>query len=146
MTTASARSSAFLEAMGAGVAVVAAGGEDGATAIALPTVASYSIDPPSVMMSLPADAGELLDSTLGVSLLAAEQSDLAAELWRQLDRRGDLVMRDGVPLVPEALAHLSCRPSLVIEAGSGYLVVAEVTEVTIRPAAPLVFQDGVFYG
>lgn len=144
--TAAAQTSTFLDAMGAGVAVVAALSENGVIAMAVTTVASYSIDPPSVMASLPCDTCELLNPTFGVSLLAAEQADLAITLWRRPCHRDDLMLRNGIPLVPGALGHLSCRPSLVTEVGQRCLVVAEVTEVTIREAAPLVFQDGDFYG
>lgn len=144
--TVDADAATFLEAMGAGVAVVAVIADDAVSAVAVASIASYSIDPPSVVVSVSADIADHLEPAFGVSLLTAAQVDLADDIWQQTCSDVDMVLRDGAPLVPDALAHLVCRPALVSSVAGGWVVIAEVTDATSRGAPPLVRLDGAFYG
>jgi flavin reductase (DIM6/NTAB) family NADH-FMN oxidoreductase RutF len=45
----------------------------------------------------------------------------------------------GVPLIPEALAHLQCRIINTVPAGDHTLLIAEVVSADIHSGTPLLF-------
>lgn len=145
-TVAGPAHASFLKAMASGVAVVSAVANHQKFAAALPSVASYSIDPPSVVLSLPNDLARIVSPVFGVSLLAANQQPLARALWKGPRETEDLLVRNGVPLVSGALAHLICKPTMTAHQTGRWIVVGEVTDVAVRAAQPLLWLDGDFSG
>lgn len=134
----------LLEVMASGVVVLSTFRDDAAVGVALPSLASYSIDPPSVVASVPLSIGRLLSPRFGVSLLASSQQETGGAFWHNPGRLEQFVVSSGVPYLPETLADLACRPTLIDEQGEALIVVAEVTAVSIRHGIPLLWLDGTF--
>lgn len=134
----------FVDAMASGVVVLMVMADDEPLGIALPSLASYSINPPSVMASVPASIGPLLSPRFGVSLLESSQRQIGERLWRVPGPVDPVAVNDGIPHLPEALADLDCSPLVITELEHALIVVAEVTSVSIRQVRPLIFLDGGF--
>lgn len=135
----------LLEAMASGVVVLSTSRNDAAFGVALPSLASYSIDPPSVVASVPLSIGRLLSPRFGVSLLASSQQEIGEALWHSPGELEEFVVSSGVPYLPGTLADFVCTPTLIDEQGQALIVVAEVSAVSIRrQALPLLWLDGAF--
>jgi flavin reductase (DIM6/NTAB) family NADH-FMN oxidoreductase RutF len=115
--------------MTSGVAVMASAGAGGETVTTLvSTLASHSIDPPSIVLSLPPGAALPDDGAFGLSLLTAAASDGATLRFTG---------QGGHPVAAGALAALACRVLAADEVFGRYLVVAEVVGAETGEGEPL---------
>jgi hypothetical protein len=125
--------------MSKGVAVVASVDDAGRRlASAVAGLASYSIDPPSVVASVPRELLPRLGTGFGVSLLEATQHRIAAELWEGPHdvTDSDIGFTDG-SLVPGALGGLVCKADMAAEALGRGIVVGRATTVVLGGGTPL---------
>jgi flavin reductase (DIM6/NTAB) family NADH-FMN oxidoreductase RutF len=111
---------------------------------------SVSLQPPLILVSV--DAGSETHSgfrdsgVFGVSILAEGQdpvSRLFARPGRSKFAEIPLVTGSrGVPLVPDALAHIECEVRAAHPAGDHVLYVGEIVSLSVRPGRPLVYHRG----
>lgn len=132
------------------VAVVAARGHEQSTIIAL-TVSSFvtlSFDPPLVMFAIQHDtasyASMVTSKSFGVSLLAAEQAEVAHRFAHQGRERVTAEWfergpRLQVPLIPGALAQIECLTHELFASGDHAIVVGMVEGVHTRSGEPLLY-------
>lgn len=132
------------------IAVVAAHDQERSAIIAL-TVSSFvtlSFDPPLVMFAIQHDtasyASMVTSRSFGVSLLSAEQADVARRFANQGRRRaGPECFESGpklrVPLIPGALAQIECLTHETFMSGDHAIVVGMVEGVETRSGQPLLY-------
>ncbi len=133
----------FLEAMASAAAAISTLEDTEASMVVVPTVASYSVDPPSVMVSLPKELP--LGERFGVSILTRSHLSLATGFWGSVDSLFDYALLAGVPVVEGSLCALACETvvrSLILDR---FLVIGDVVEVVIGSGDPLVWWDGSLY-
>lgn len=135
-----------------GVAVVTAQAHGQAHGMTVNSLTAVSLTPPIVLVSLTTDsrtAAAVIDSQrFALSVLSARQEQIA----RRFSGRGEdhfaglplSFCRHSVPIVPDALAHIECDVSQVVEAGDHIVVFGLVDAVCHRDGAPLVFKAGRF--
>ena len=139
----------------AGVTVVTAVGHSGPVGLTASSVASVSVDPPSLSFSLSGSrsAEQLIEAeTVVVHMMAASQVDLAKVFSKPGTERftADMDWRTlptGEPLLGGALWALHCRITHRVPVGTSILLAAEVLDVSGRPGKgePLVYHDRAFY-
>ncbi|GAA3687376.1 hypothetical protein GCM10023081_25910 [Arthrobacter ginkgonis] len=148
-------SQAFRDVIGrfaSGVTVITthSGGKDyGTTASA---VSSLTDDPPMLLICLnksSSSAHAILESgTFAVNVLAEDHVQLAGRFASKLPDKfeGVPVEKDGngSPLLVGALAHLVCRVSEQVEAGTHYAFLAHVEDAVANPGHPLAYFRGGF--
>lgn len=109
---------------------------------------SVSLQPPLVLISV--STGAHLESRIvetgryGVSVLSERQESLALH-FAGSQRRPELVRfvwRDGMPLVENALVHLTCSVAASHPAGDHTLHIAHVDAVWKVDGAPLIYWTG----
>jgi flavin reductase (DIM6/NTAB) family NADH-FMN oxidoreductase RutF len=136
-----------------GVTAVAALIDGKPAGIAASSFTSVSLDPPlvSVCVAHTSTTWPLLSraSRLGVSVLSAEQEQVARQLAsRSEDRFEDLFWRataDGAVLLEQAAAWLECVTETVVPAGDHDIVVLRVVELEAdHGVSPLVFHGSRF--
>ncbi len=111
---------------------------------------SVSLDPPLVLVSID-ERSEVnfalrVSSVFAVSVLAEGQDAIS----RVFARPGPAKFRElamaagarGLPLIPEALAHLECEVRAAHVAGDHVLYVGEIVSISVRPGRPLVYHRG----
>ncbi|MFJ7729201.1 flavin reductase family protein [Neobacillus sp. NPDC097160] len=141
----------FRNAMGkfaTGVTVVAAevdGSVHGMTANAFMSV---SLNPKLVVVSI-AEKAQMLEKikqsgTFSVNILAANQQDLSMIFAGQVKNNKEVVFDhlDGVPVVPNALAQISCMVSATHEEGDHTLFIGKVTGIQVNDSEPLIYYSG----
>lgn len=113
---------------------------------------SLSIDPLLVLISVDHRAqmhALLLESgRYAISILAEEQEALARHFaGRPRDEIPiDFAWKNGLPLIPHALAHVICTVHSRTDAGDHTLFLGQVEDVSYREGYPLVFYAGRFFG
>jgi 3-hydroxy-9,10-secoandrosta-1,3,5(10)-triene-9,17-dione monooxygenase reductase component len=111
---------------------------------------SVSLVPPLVLVCIDhrseANRGLRESGRFAVSVLAEGQEEVsrrfAAPGSSKLEGFSFLDGRDGLPLVPGALAHLECRVRSLHDEGDHAVWVGEVRRATARPGRPLVHHAG----
>jgi 3-hydroxy-9,10-secoandrosta-1,3,5(10)-triene-9,17-dione monooxygenase reductase component len=137
-----------------GVSVVTARDGDGDAGLTVNALLSVSLEPPSLLVSLSADADTLpvlkRSGRFGVSLLAADQQGVSERFARTLPRAekftGLLFHRGprGSALLGGALAAVECRLASTIPAFDHVLVIGEVEFAELGADGPplLYFRSG----
>lgn len=151
---------AFRQLMGqfaTGVAVVSLVPETGGiSAMTINSLVSVSLDPMLVSWSLQNSSSQyrayLAAERFAISILAEGQQALA----RRYAARGDAALmpedfedgEGGLPVIRDALGHVTCRRHAVHEAGDHTVILGEVTGMAQAGALarPLVFFGGRFSG
>jgi flavin reductase (DIM6/NTAB) family NADH-FMN oxidoreductase RutF/DNA-binding GntR family transcriptional regulator len=137
-------------ASGVTVITTATGDRDfGTTASA---VSSLSMEPPMLLICLnrTSETGEAIagSGVFGVNILSERQTDLAyAFAQKAPDKfKGMAIHRNdtGVPLIPDALAHIECRVAETATGGTHTVFMGEVIAATARDEAPLTYYRGRF--
>ena len=143
---------AFREAMAglaSGVAVVTARRDDGhPCGLVATSVASFSAQPPSVLVSIShasrCHTALITSDAFGVHVLAADQEPLAHVFAdRGDDKFGDVDWDwdDDVPRIAGALSFLRCRRSALFELYDHSLLVGDVARGDVRDGQPLVYMQ-----
>jgi flavin reductase (DIM6/NTAB) family NADH-FMN oxidoreductase RutF len=108
---------------------------------------AVSLDPPLVLISVDRTSNLLPIfehcGHYGLSFLGLHQQGLSSRFAQRGQDRFDgmawLAGVTGVPLIPEALAHLQCRIINTVPAGDHTLLIAEVVSADIHSGTPLLF-------
>lgn len=139
----------------AGVALITANTPHGPVGLTASSVASVSVDPPTLSFSVTksrGSAGGVLEAeSFVVHLLGESQADIAklfavSGSERFTEAQGWRTLATGEPHLPDAPTALRAHAVEIVEAGSSRLVLAEVLEILSGPdAAPLIYQDRKFY-
>jgi len=149
-----ARFRALMARWATGVSVVTARDADGDAGLTVNAFLSVSLAPPSVLVSLSADADTVpvveRSGHFGLSVLAADQQEVSERFARTLPRAEKFVGLAlhrgpaGSPLLDGALAALECRVARRIAAFDHVLVVGEVGYLEFGPDRPplLFFRSG----
>jgi flavin reductase (DIM6/NTAB) family NADH-FMN oxidoreductase RutF len=147
---------ALMRRFPAGVAVVTVDTGAQREGITVGSVVSLSLEPPLVGVSIARQSPmhELLRAaeTFGVSLLAADQAELARHFARggmpPLVRFHDVAVRSGrlaAPLLERAAGWLECRLAQEVDVSTHTFFVATVEEAAPGPGAgALVHVDGTY--
>jgi 3-hydroxy-9,10-secoandrosta-1,3,5(10)-triene-9,17-dione monooxygenase reductase component len=114
------------------------------------SLTSVSLEPCLLLVCLrrSSPTGEAIRhrGAFAINLLSNEQADLSRRFIGKLDERfKDLEIRldrFGLPLLPESLAHFSCRVHDIHPAGDHDIVIGEVVSCQEREGEPLVFFRG----
>lgn len=135
----------------AGAVSIVTAEERGSRAIVGLTVSSFvtlSFDPPLVMFAIQHDANSypaiVSCRHFGVSVLAAEQADIAARFAvKGQDKISGTRLETGqqlpVPLIAGSLAQIECQTSQIFISGDHAIVVGLVEAARTREGAPLLY-------
>jgi flavin reductase (DIM6/NTAB) family NADH-FMN oxidoreductase RutF len=134
-----------------GVAIVTSAGKGRPAGMTINSFVSVSLDPLLVLVSLHSDSRTLeaieLEPRFAISLLQRKHLEIAvafsmprAPFPEDHVRRTD----DGVFVIPDALATLTCDANQHIPAGDHTLVLAPVVSFESREGQPLLFYRGTF--
>jgi flavin reductase (DIM6/NTAB) family NADH-FMN oxidoreductase RutF len=133
------------------VTVITALGSEGPSGATANAVVSLSLEPPLMLAALDRRSRTLAAlrgaGTFGVSVLAADQTDLALRFatkdphpvkwdgvaWRELA---------GAPAIEGATVSLACELRDLLDGGDHAIVTGEVTGIETTGAPPLVFSRG----
>ncbi|MFC2949718.1 flavin reductase family protein [Virgibacillus sediminis] len=141
----------FRNAMGkfaTGVNVIATEVEGKVHGMTANAFMSVSLDPKLVVISIKEDASMLerikQSQTFSVNVLSAEQQKESMIFAGQIeyDQEFKFDRLDGVPVVPNALAQISCEVSGEHVEGDHTLFMGRVTDVKLEEGEPLIFSCG----
>jgi flavin reductase (DIM6/NTAB) family NADH-FMN oxidoreductase RutF len=135
-----------------GVAVVTVLDGDEPHGMTVNSLTSVSLEPPLLLICLTTGArtteAVINAGGFAVNVLGARQREIALRFARRgADHFEGLPLRyggHGIPVVPEALAHLECTVERHFEAGDHVVVIGHVRQVCDRSGAPLAFLGGRF--
>ena len=110
---------------------------------------SVSLVPPLVLVCIDYSANLLpmfrAARYYGLSVLNESQKPLSNKFATRGQDRFDGITwtagHTGVPLLPEALAHLECEVRQVVEAGDHAIFIGEVLQATAEDGKPLLYFD-----
>ncbi|WP_110943896.1 flavin reductase family protein [Streptomyces niger] len=133
-----------------GVTVVTVGRGSGVHGATVSSFTSVSLDPPLVLVSLKRGSrlcGRLADEPFGISVLAADQRELALHFAGAKSLAAGSVpwvRQPGVPRLAGTAAFFTCTPWASYDGGDHVLHLGRVTGFEARTAEPLVFHGGAF--
>jgi flavin reductase (DIM6/NTAB) family NADH-FMN oxidoreductase RutF len=135
-----------------GVAIVTARAGERVHGMTVTDFAGVSLEPPLVLVCADKKSNTLpvieTGRNFAVNLLATGQEALSARFaskqdeWTRFDGLDCETGATGAPLIPGALASLSCRVVALHDAGDHVIVVGQVEEARCAEAAPLVYWSG----
>lgn len=139
--------------LASGVAIVTANGPDGPTGMAVTSITSLSLDPPSLLFCVNQRASLhvclAIGTRFGVTLLAADQREIAGAFGNAWARElrfatGDWSLdSDGVGRLTGSRANLACVVDQLVPYGTHTVVIGRVEAVTAEgESAPLIYHDG----
>jgi flavin reductase ActVB len=137
-----------LSQLAAGVTVVTTRCSDGTPrGLTVTAFCSVSLDPPLVLVSID-NRSEAHDGfacgAFAVSVLAEEQEDVSRRFSLpgpdKFAAGGCVTGASGLPLVPGALAHLTCRVVTAVPAGDHTIYLGRVEDSQVREGRPLVYH------
>lgn len=139
----------------AGVALITAATPEGPVGLTASSVASVSIDPPTISFSVTKEGGSaggvLQADSFVVHLLGEPHIPLALAFStpgaeRFTADQGWQTLETGEPHLPSAPVAIRARAAEIVRAGSSRLVLAEVLSIRQGPpSAPLVYQNRRFH-
>ncbi|MBO6716426.1 MAG: flavin reductase family protein [Rhizobiaceae bacterium] len=142
----------FRDALGrfaTGVTVVTTGTAEGPVGITANSFASVSLDPPIVLWSIGRHSKRFAAfaacERFAVHVLAADQLDLSRRFARSGDAFEGLPYDssdEDVPLLGGCLSRFECTRIARHDGGDHLIVVAQVTNATLREGEPLLFAGG----
>jgi flavin reductase ActVB len=119
------------------------------------SVTSVSLDPPLVLVVIgeTRQSHALIESNgrFGMSILDADQTDIAKHFATPPESRGDLdtkhiSMLDGTPVIANAIASMNCKVSAAYKAGDHTVFIGEVEAIEVGDGDPLVWFQRQFGG
>lgn len=144
---------AAMRRLAASVSVVVAQGDNGPVGMAATSITSLTVDPPAVLVCVnrATSIHASLNPTapLSVNLLSSHQRDVSAAFGGGMPHSERFSVgtwqlgSNGLPLLEEAQANLSCVIDTMIAYGTHSIVIARVLEARVSDTvAPLIYQDG----
>ncbi len=138
----------FRKAMGkfaTGITVVTFKSDGELKGITVNAFMSVSLNPKLILISIDENSSSypkiLNASRFGVSILREDQKDISMIFAKQkkADREIEYVDIDGIPVIKDSLAMLSCRVQDKIKAGDHMLFIAEVTGLQVNEGEPILY-------
>lgn len=112
---------------------------------------SISLNPKLIAVSI-GDQASLYEKLLekkqfGVSILSEKQKELSLIFSRQKAKEKPISYEtlDGNPVLKDSIASLSCYVKDTKKAGDHMILIAEVTDLTIREGNPLLYFDSEYH-
>lgn len=124
-----------------GVSVITAGRGKDITGMTVTSVSSFSVDPPTLIVSINRDASSFplirRHGAFGVNILAADQLDIAERFAGKGGLKGAdrfagarwMTAVSGVPLLVGALSAVDCEVEEIIERHSHGIIIGRVRDV-----------------
>lgn len=115
--------------------------------VTISSFSSVSLEPPLVLFSL-ADTSRLMgafnkSSHFNIHILSEGQKDLAQAFANKTTRNWDAFAhkqdKNGVPVLKDAVAILSCSVSRKIKAGDHHIILGSVLDIEAHDFAPLLY-------
>jgi flavin reductase (DIM6/NTAB) family NADH-FMN oxidoreductase RutF len=136
-----------------GVTLVTIESAEGPMGFAANSFASVSLDPALVLWS-PAKSSRRFSHYLGaahyaIHVLPQSAQGLLARFARDgagFDGLDFARNREGVPVLPQALARFECRQYATHDGGDHVIIVGEVLRAACQPGNPLIFAQGKYGG
>jgi len=142
----------FRDAMGkfaTGITIVSMNDEDGNNiGMTVNAFMSVSLNPKLIAVSIDEKASmyDRLKETkqFGVSVLKEEQQDISMIFAKQKekDREIEFIDQNGVPVIKDALATLSCETEQQAIAGDHLIIIARVTDIEQQDGDPILYFGG----
>lgn len=137
----------------AGVAVVTTAGADGPAGVTVSSLASHSVDPPSLSCNLGVESATLAAirwrRRFAVHLLADTQAELAAHFAGRAPERftgTTWTWWEDLPALPDVVTSLACDLLTEVVVGDHAIILGTVSAATTSPARlPLVHQRRDFH-
>lgn len=138
----------FRKAMGkfaTGITVVTFKSDGELKGITVNAFMSVSLNPKLILISIDENSSSypkiLNASRFGVSILREDQKDISMIFAKQkkADREIEYVDIDGIPVIKDSLAMLSCRVQDKVKAGDHMLFIAEVTGLQVNEGEPILY-------
>jgi flavin reductase (DIM6/NTAB) family NADH-FMN oxidoreductase RutF len=115
-------------------------------------VTSLSLEPPMVLIAMnqSSSTGQAIaaQGTFAINILGEDHGEIAVRFARKGDDKFDgIELAQGQhagPLLADALAHVECRVTEQVVAGTHVVFIAEALVATARPGAPLAYFRGQF--
>ena len=133
-----------------GIAIASAADSEGRPhGMTINSFTSVSMDPPLVLICIDGTSNLLPVfehcGHYGLSFLGHHQQALSTRFAQRGQDRFDgvawLTGSAGVPLIPDALAHLECRLTTTLVAGDHAILIAEVVSADIHSGKPLLYYQ-----
>ncbi len=143
----------FRNAMGTfatGVTVITTEVEDGVHGMTANAFMSVSLDPKLVVISIKENAKILSkiqeSKTFAVNILTEEQQEVSMIFAGQIKEQREVTFDRlaGQPVVPGAMAQVTCEVSAEHMEGDHTLFIGKVTEIHLQDGNPLLFYKGRF--
>lgn len=131
-----------------GISIVTTEYDGDITGMTVNAFMSVSLKPRLIAISIDEKARmyDILQNTkkFGLSILDEDQMELSMIYARQMekDREIPFISQDGVPVIDESIATLSCYVQEIATAGDHMIFIAEVTEVEMNEGDPILFHGG----
>jgi flavin reductase (DIM6/NTAB) family NADH-FMN oxidoreductase RutF len=138
-----------------GVSVITVGRGNDITGMTVTSVASLSVDPPTLIVSINRESSSwpLLqrDGFFGVNILNADQQEIAERFTGKDGLKGGdrfagaqwVTRASGVPLLVDALAALDCEVEDIVERHSHAIVIGRVKDMQVSSrSAALAYWQG----
>jgi len=109
---------------------------------------SVSLEPKLIAISIDEKASmyNKLQETqkFGLSILAEDQKEISMIYAKQMekDREISYSMLDDIPVISDSIATLSCHVKDTAKAGDHMILIAEVTDLTVKEKEPILFFGG----
>jgi flavin reductase (DIM6/NTAB) family NADH-FMN oxidoreductase RutF len=141
----------FRDVMGqfaTGITIVSTNHDNEIKAMTVNAFMSVSLEPKLIAVSLDEKASMYAmlqkQKKFGISILSEEQKELAMIYAKQKEKDRDIpfIQMDGAPVIDHSIAVLSCTVKETIKAGDHKIVIAEVTELKLNKADPVIFHGG----
>ncbi|MBV7507814.1 flavin reductase family protein [Bacillus sp. sid0103] len=141
----------FRQAMGkftTGVTVIATDLEGDVHWMTANAFMSVSLDPKLVVISIGEKAkilNKIKESKIfSVNILAADQQELSMIFAGQVKEHREVMFErlDGKPVIPGAVAQISCEVSAEHVEGDHTLFIGKVTDIHLENVEPLIFYSG----
>lgn len=132
----------------AGVAIVTTAGPDGPAGVTVSSLASHSVDPPTLSCNLGVQSATLAAirwrRRFAVHLVADTQADLAAHFaGRAPDRFAGTTWTwwEGLPALPDVVTSFACELLTEVVVGDHAIILGSVSDTLVTPSQrPLVHQ------
>lgn len=141
----------FRDAMGkfvTGITVVTTKDDKDIHGMTVNAFMSISLDPKLIAISIDENASMYtkLQETkrFGISILKEEQKEISMIFAKQMERDRDIqyTFQDGVPVIEDTLATISCSVKDMVKAGDHMIFIGEVTALTVNDGEPILYFDG----
>ncbi|OZU90200.1 flavin reductase [Virgibacillus indicus] len=141
----------FRDAMGkfaTGITVITTEYNEDISGMTVNAFMSVSLEPKLIAISIDEKASMYpkLQKTgkFGLSILAEDQKELSMIFAKQIKKNREIVfkMQDTVPVIEDSIVTLSCNVKETAEAGDHIIFIAEVTDIAVNEAEPVLFFGG----